>query len=256
MEMKNNKFYIFLLALLFLFPASPFFAQNRVVDNAGLLNDGEIYELERLTAQIASTYNFNLVIVTETDIGGVEPETYANNYFDKDYNGQDGCLFLQVTGSRDYWFSTSGRGIKILNSTAFDKLKSDVVKHLKEDAPAQAYTAFIRDWGIFLELDAEGKNYNFIRAYSTYMYIAAWVVSLIIALLALFNMKAKMDNVRPKTEADSFIVPGSLAFTKKNDTFLYTTVTKTKRESSSSSSGGSHGSHSGGSGHGGGGGKY
>jgi uncharacterized protein len=253
--MKKTLFFVFLLATAFLFLTVSVFAQNRVADNAKILSAGEIEELKILTAQIASKYNFELVIVTETDIGGASPMDYADDFFDyKGFIDRDGCLFLQVTGTRDYWFSTSGKGEKILNSSAYKKLKSDVVKFLKEDNPIGAYRAFINDWEEFLVLEADGKSYNFLRAYGIQLFIGGWVVSLLIALFAVYLMKVKMDNVRPKTEADSFIVPGSLVFTKKNDTFLYCTITKTERQSESSSSG----SHTGSSGrsHGGGGGKY
>jgi len=252
--MKKNRLFIFLLAVLFLFLTVPVFAQSHVSDNAGLLNIGEISELEKLTEKISSTYNFELVIVTETNIGGAEPMVYADDFFDYNgFKGRDGCLFLHVTGTRDYWFSTSGRGIKILNSTAFDKLESDVVNFLSDNDPANAYRAFISAWEEFLALDAKGKSYNFITRYALIMYIAAWIVSLIIALLAVLVMKAKMNTALPKTEADSFIIPGSLVFTNKKDAFLYSVITKTKIVKSSSSN--SHTSSSGGR-HGGGGGKY
>jgi uncharacterized protein len=253
--MKKIQFFISLLAASFLFLASPVFAQNRVFDNAGLLSADEKSGLEGLLAQVASSFNFDLVIVTERDIGGASPMDYADDFFD--YNGfidRDGCLFLQVTGTRDWHFSTSGKGIKILNSSAFNKLKGDVVKFLKKDNPSGAFEAFVIDWVEFLVLEAQGKSYNFLRAYSVQLFIGAWVVSLLIALFSVYLMKVKMNNVHPKTEADSFIVPGSLVFTKQNDTFLFCTVTKTERQSDSSSSG-SHTSSSGRS-HGGGGGKY
>jgi uncharacterized protein len=253
----KKKLFIVMMTASFLFLSFPLFAQKRIIDNAGLLSGGENSELESLAAEIALTYNFDLVIVTETSIGSASPMDYADDYFD--YNGyglggdRDGCLFLQVTGTRNYWFSTSGRGIKILNSTAYDKLESDVVKHLTSGDPAEAYRAFISAWEVFLALDAKGKSYNFITEYASMMYISSWVVSLIIAFVALMVMKAKMNTVHPKTEADRFIVPGSLAFTQKKDSFLYSAVTKTKIPDSSSS--GSHTSSSGRS-HGGGGGRY
>jgi uncharacterized protein len=254
----KKKLLTVVLAASFLFLSFPIFAQSRVVDNAGLLSGGEIAELENLLMKIASTYNFDLVIVTETNIGGASPRDYADDFFD--YKGygmgedRDGCLFLQVTESRDYWFSTSGRGIKVLNYTAYDKLEDDVVKFLKNGDPAQAYRAFIRDWEKFLALDAKGKSYNFIHKNVLSLYIGAWILSLIIALLAVFGMKAKMNNVHPKTEAGNFIIPGSLVFTLKKDSFLYSMVTKSKKAESSYSSS----SHMGSSGrsHGGGGGKY
>jgi len=68
--------------------------------------------------------------------------------------------------------------------------------------------------------------------------------------------KSKMNTALPKTEADRFIVPGSLVFTRQTDTFLYSTETRTRRaDTSSSGRGGIHTSSSGRS-HGGGGGKY
>ncbi|MDR2729738.1 MAG: TPM domain-containing protein [Treponema sp.] len=256
----KKKLFIFLPAISFLFFSFPLFAQSRVVDNAGLLSGSEIAELERLTAEIASTYNFDIVIVTEKNISGASPMDYADDFFD--YNGyglgqdRDGCLFLQVTETRDYWFSTSGRGINILNSTAYERLEQNVVKFLKNDEPAQAYLSFINDWEKFLVLDAKGKSYNFIHVHVPVIYRVAWIVSLIIGFFSVMAMKAKMNNVHPKMEANNFIIPGSLAFTQKNDIFLYSTVTKSERaESSSSSGGGSHISSSGRS-HGGGGGKY
>ena len=254
--MKKREF-TFLLAVLFLFLSIPLFAEKRVIDNAGLLSSYEISEFQTLTEYIASFYKFDLVILTETNIGGANPMDYADDYFD--YNGfkdHDGCLFLQVTGTRDYWFSTSGRGINILNSTAFDKLQTDVVKRLRNNDPAGAYRAFINDWETFLVLDAKGKSYNFITENAAIMYVVSWIVSLLIGLGVVRGMKANMKNVRPKTEADRFIIPGSLAFTGRQDTFLYSMVTKSeKADSPSSSSSGSH-TGSSGSSHGGGGGKY
>jgi len=255
MKMKKRLF-IFLLAVSFL--SFPLFAQRRVIDNAGLLTADEISVLESLAAGIALTYNFDLVIVTETSIGGANPMDYADDYFD--YNGyglggdRDGCLFLQVTETRHYWFSTSGRGIKILNSAAYNKLEKDVVGFLRNNDSAGAYRAFIGAWRIFLALDAEGKSYNFVNVYASIMYITAWVISLIIAFVAVGIMKAKMNTVHLKTKADRFIIPGSLAFTLQKDSFLYSAVTKSER-AESDSSGGSHTSSSGRS-HGGGGGRY
>jgi len=272
----KKKLFVFLLAASFLFLSSPLFAQRHVIDNAGLLSSGEIQELERLISAIASTYNFDLVILTEKNIGSTRPMDYADDYFDNNGYGlganRDGCLFLHVTQSRDYWFSTSGRGSGILKADAFKRLENDVIRFLRADDPAGAYRVFIRDWEGFLSPNANGgegslapnargKSDNVITRNAPVFYALSWVISLIIGLLAVMLMKAKMSNVRPKTEADSFIVPGSLVFTQRQDAFLYSTVTKSERKQSSSSSslssssGSSHTSSSGSS-HGGGGGKY
>ena len=251
-----------LLALVVLLVCLPvfLFAQAYVVDNAELLSSSEKADLERQLAAISSTYNFDLVIVTENSIGNAEPRDYADDFFDRGGYGLDGCLFLQVTESRDYWFSTSGRGIKILNNAAGGKLESDVLKFLRDDDPAGAYRAFINDWKTFLALDAKGRNYNFFHQWNAVLVIVGWVISLLIGFLVVQSWKAQMNTALPKKEANLYVIPGSLAFTLQQERFLYSRVTKTKQSSASSSSslsggGGARISSSGRS-HGGRGGKY
>jgi uncharacterized membrane protein YgcG len=50
-------------------------------------------------------------------------------------------------------------------------------------------------------------------------------------------MKRKMDTALPKTEADAYMIPNSLTLTQQRDSFLYSTTTKTQRQSSSHSGG-------------------
>jgi uncharacterized protein len=255
--MKMSKW---LFSALCLFLSVPLFSQNRVIYNAGLLNSDDKTQLEKSLEKIASDYGFDLVIVTEKNIGTAAPMDYADDFFD--YNGyglgenRDGCLFLQVTGSRDYWFSTSGRGIKILNSSAFNKLESSVLPFLKDDDPAGAYRTFINRWELFLALDAKGRSYNIFYAWNFVIVIIGFALSFLTGLIIVFIWKAKMNTALPKKEADFYIVSGSQSFSLKQDRFLYSSVSKSKKETSSSlGGGGSHTSSSGRS-HGGGGGKY
>ena len=230
---------LFILILLVLFSPVFLFAQ-RVVDNAGLLSASEKAELEAHLAEIASTYNFDLVIVTENSIGGAEPRTYADDFFDNNGyglgNNRDGCLFLHVTGSRDYFFSTSGRGIKILNNAAFGKLESNVLRFLRNDDPAGAYRAFVNDWYKFLALDAKGRNYNFFHRWNAVLVLVAWVIALLIGLIAVQGWKAQMNTALPQKQAAAYMVPGSLAFTAQKESFLYSRESKAKTVSSSLSS--------------------
>ena len=246
------------IAILLVFSA-PLFSQNRIVDNAGLLSSEEAANLKTMVDNIASVYSFDLVIVTEQSIGNKSPMDYADDYFD--YNGfglgeskEDGCLFLIVMGSRDYWFSTGGRGIKIFNSTAANKLEDDVLASLKNNDFYRASRSFVNNWEEFLILDAKGRTYNVIQQYHFVIVIVAWVLAFLIGFGIVQSWKAKMNTALPKREADFYIIPNSLAFTQKHDRFLYSTVTKTAKPKSSSS-GGVHTGSSGRS-HGGRGGKF
>jgi len=260
----------FCLTLLFVFFVSPAFAsiydlQGRIIDNAGLLNPQERERLLAIISSAATTYSFDMVIVTEKSIGSSSPGQYADNFFDENLYGmagmvgdRDGCLFLLVMDSRDYWFSTSGRGIKILNSAAADKLESSVVKLLREDNYYGAFNAFLINWNEFLALDAKGRNYNFFHQWNVVLVIIAWVLALLIGFIVVQTWKSAMDTVLPQTQAAAYVVSGSLAFREKKDSFLYSTVNKIKLQTQSSSSVSKGGLHTGSSGrsHGGRGGKF
>jgi len=259
--MKKNffKFYLITFILFINFPCA--YAQERIIDNAGLLNPVEKINLTNIIDSISLIYNFDLVIVTEKNIGTKTPMEFADDFFD--YNGyglgtdRDGCLFLQVTEERDYWFSTSGRGIKIFNSAVEKKLKSEIVKNLSAGNNYQAYTAFLNNWEYFLTLEAKGIRYNFIYQHNAVILIIAWLLSFGIACIVVSGWKKSMNTAIMQSQAAAYITPGSLTFKVKNDKFLYSTVTQTKIQNDDVSSGGSR-SHTSSSGrsHGGGGGKY
>jgi uncharacterized protein len=253
---------LLLLPILFLFFSVQVIALDRIVDNAGLLNASQKNELSSLIDSIAAAYDFDLVIVTETSIGNISPMNYADNFFDNNGYGlgsdRDGCIFLRVMGSRDYWFSTSGRGITILNPYAFNRLESDTGKYLGQDNYYAAFLAFIFAWDEFLDLDAQGgRSYNFFYKNNLVLVLISWLIAFGIGLIVVSTWKRGMNTALPKTQAAAYIIPGSLGFTAKNDSFLYSTVTKTKREAQSSSSSGRVATHTSSSGrsHGGGGGK-
>jgi len=258
----KTKVFKFCLPLLIVFCTPAVFTQERIIDNAGLISLQEKANLLAVIASAASTYNFDLVIVTEKNIGASDPMKYADDFFDKNGYGlgqnRDGCLFLLVTESRDYWFSTSGRGIKILTSAAGDKLENSVVKLLGEGGFYMAFLTFLLDWGEFLALDAKGRSYNFFYQWNAVLVSIAWVLALAIGFIIVQVWKNKMDTTLGQSQAEAYMVPGSLAFREKKDSFLYCIITKTKLQTQGSSSGSGKGVHTGSSGssHGGRGGRY
>jgi len=60
--------------------------------------------------------------------------------------------------------------------------------------------------------------------------LIAWVVSIAIGVGVVEFWKYKMNTVFSKHEADTYVVPNSLNFKVKTDTFLYSHVTKIKRQ--------------------------
>ena len=233
----------FLLALvLFVFLPVFIMADNlRIVDNAGVLSPQERTLLGEIADSMASAYDFDLVIVIESSIGNVSPARYADDFFDDRGYGlgqnRDGALFLHVTGSRDYFFSTSGRGIRLFNNTALDKLESDVLVQLRAGNNFQAYQAFLRNSEEFLNLEARGRNYNVIHRWNAVLVSIAWFLALVIGFLTVSIWKKQMNTALLQSQADTYVVPGSFNLKVQKDKFLYSTVTKTRRQNQSGSSG-------------------
>jgi uncharacterized protein len=256
-----------LLPILFLFFSvhvfSQGFAKERIVDNADLLSDSQKSELTNLINTISEAHNFDLVIVTETSIlgRGKSPMEFADDFFD--YNGyglgenRDGCVFLRVVNSRDYRFSTSGRGIKVLNPTALGHLESATGKYLTGNNFYEAARAYIQTWDKFLDLEAKGRNFNFFYRWNILLVLISWLVALVIGLIVISGWKQGMNTARLKTQAAAYIITKSLNFTVKKDSFLFSKVEKVKQDSQQTSLSGNRGVHTSSSGrtHGGGGGK-
>jgi len=156
-----KKIIIIVIALFLLFTFQVF-SRDRIVDNAKLLNNTQKNNITRIIDSISILYNFDLVIVTETDIGNKAPRDYADDFYDNNGYGfggnKDGCILLQVTGSRDYWVSTCGRGIELFNLFIGNKLLDDILKFLKADNPYEAYYSFINNWENILKKEAESNE--------------------------------------------------------------------------------------------------
>ena len=249
--------YFCLLQILFIFFVSiPISAKERIIDNAGLLNAQQKALLSSMADSIALTYDFDLVIVTEKSTGNIPTSRFADDFFDNNGYGfgreRDGCLFLHVTESRNYYFSTSGRGIRLLGSTALGKLEADVIRHLKAENPFEAYNAFLLNCETFLKLEAKGGSYSPVRRWDLALTAYAWLIAVIAGFIIVYIWKRKMNSALKETRSDAYIVPGSVNLKLQKEYFLYSTITKTNRENQrnptgtrTGSSGGTHGGRGG-----------
>ena len=232
------------MLIIFLSAAAFCFAQERIIDNAGVLSAIQKTALNSRINSISSKYNFDLVILTEKSVSdNISLIDYADEFFYNNGYGQgqnrDGSLFLQVTDSRDYCISNTGRGIKILNDYAFNKLESDMLKFLRSNNNYDAYNSFLSNWEEFLLLNTKwGRNYNFFYRWNIVLVIISWLIAFAIGAIVVASWKSKMNTAIAKTQASAYIVPGSLEFKVKNDTFLYSAVTKSARPENNSGAGG------------------
>jgi len=233
------------LALALVLFAVPAHALERVVDNAGLLTDRERGNLSRLADAIAAGHGFDLVILTEKNIGNLSLEAHARDFFSYSVGGnRDGAVLLVVAETGAHWlgwFDATGRANRMMTPFARNRLETTTARALGRGNHGGASRAFLQTWERFLRLDARGRSYNFLRRHNLALVAVGWVLALMIGFFIVRLWKHGMNTVLPKTHACEYVVQGSLGFKQKKDRFLYSTVTKIPRADQSSTGSGSRG---------------
>lgn len=248
----KKKAYALLLALLTLWalalPAAALSDESaglpNLVDEAGLLTDGEYADLLRDIEEISEWESFDVVIVTLPDLQGYEAEEAANLIYDENGFGyganRDGVLLLISMEDRDWAITSTGWGEQVINEDAQAYLEKRFLPDLSDGNYAAAFMAFARGCE---ELVIQAKNGEYYHApFPMFKSLAiSLVISLVIGFVVLLTLRGQLKSVGMQRGAASYVRQGSLHVTQSRELFLYRTVSRRKREKKSSSSGSSSG---------------
>lgn len=260
---------------------------DKVYDNAGILQDEDIEELQDMCVSAAKKIKLDLVIVTTNDVGGKNSEEYADDFYD--YNdfgydqGRSGILMLIDLENRNVWLSTKGIAIEYFNDDDIENTLDDIFLYMDGPDYGEAckefvrsvkrhvyevndeYYSYVKPWfeGDYTDYEEyrdsdeyTGNKEKNILSYPLVDLAIAVIVAFIVVLIMAYNQKSKMT-----ANGSTYINKNEFKIHSSRDMFLRTTVTKVKIEESSSGSsshrsgGSSHRSRSGSS-HGGGGRKF
>ena len=235
------------LVLMLLLPVAANASTQYVIDEAHLLTEHEVLELEAGCSQFRETSNMDLVFLTVDTLGGIPAMVYADDYFDTHY-GEDGILLLVAMEEREWHISTCGTAIEAFSDIDLSLMEDALVSKLSDGNYFKAFQTFLSDAEYFWcneevsDLDA-GLFYG----------VPSGAV---IALIVLFIMRSSMNTKRSQRSAGNYQVEGSFNLRRHQDFFLYSKTTKEKiPEKSNDSDSSTHTSSSGRS-HGGRGGKF
>lgn len=259
----------------------------KVVDNAELLTEEEIESLTEKATLLADTYDMDVVILTIWSLDGKTPYDYADDYYDDNGYGigpdHSGVLFLLAMESRDWYISTCGDAIYAVTDFSISVIGDAVVYSLSDGDYYGGFDCFLdllescyRSYAAGDPIDAEKGSYDDSNVYypgdeTVYyddqqqrgfgsVFFVSLVVGAVIAAVAVGVMRSAMNTKRPKNSAGDYLKSDSYHLKVHSDVFLYSRVSKVRRETSSSGSGSRGGSSvrrsSGGRRHGGGGGKF
>lgn len=257
---------VLFICLLSAVPACAAEASNiHLFDQNNHLSESQRMELENKLAAVSYKLGANIAVVIEDFDYMHEDYQYmeiADDYYDQLYvpNGPDnradgpaGALYLVAIdgGERPYkYLSTCGRVIGAINSDALDHVLDVTEVYFNDGNYYDGVIAFAD------VMDQIVTDYDNGIAYKEPYKLGIWLLiafglSFITAEIMCAVWKSQLKSVALKAGAGDYTRDGSFNVTDQRDIFLYKTVTRTVRETSSSGSG-THTSSSGVS-HGGGG---
>ncbi len=241
-------------------------AFTSVHDYEGLLTEDELLILSEKLDTISETYQCDVVIVTDSDLGGKTPTQYADDFYD--YNGfgygisRDGILLFVSLAERQWATSTCGEAIDIFTDSDLYYIEDEFTPYLSSGDFYTAFNTFadlceeeLEYHSVYGVDDYYGGGYDNHRSFQfsiKYLFIGT-IIGVVIAFIVVLIMKGQLKSVRYQSAAQNYMRNGSLNITERRDIFLYSTVSKRAKPKDSggssthrSSSGSSHGGHSGG----------
>lgn len=239
---------------------------SRVIDAADILSDREEGKLEKKIKELLEEYEFDCVIVTVDNyrnFGSNSIMSFADDFFD--YGGYgvgseyDGIIFAVSMDNREYAIVTTGFGMEaISDSYGVGWIEDDVIDDLSDGDYYKCFDKFVGDVYDFVNEAKENKPYGTgHKKFSPSVFLDNWfpaaIISLIITAMAVALLLGQMKTVLPQPAAKEYLKNYRERYSQ--DTFLYSNVTKVRRDSDSGgshgggghigSSGRSHGGHSG-----------
>ncbi|MFD1032361.1 TPM domain-containing protein [Metaplanococcus flavidus] len=236
----NNLKSVFAALLIFIFllvTGSTAFAQieQRIYDEAGLLSEGEISDLETYAAEKSREQGADFLLLTTDSTGGRPIETYMGDFFDEiaDTSGQENAVVMTIDmGSREFYVAGFGTA-----ETRLDNERAELV--IDQSAP---YMAAGEYGDAFREMASNAVRYMEYRPgvnpesifLQTWFHIAA---ALLLGGVVVGSMLYNSGGRNTTTPA-TYIDRDHTRVTRDSDRFRNKTVTRRKIPKNNNSGGG------------------
>ena len=240
-------FFVLLLTAQVVFCA--YGTKTYLADDAQLLNAQEAAKMEELLSAASEKWNVDIVVHTTDSLYGKSAMHYTDDYYDYHGYSDDGVILMVSMTERQWWISTAGKCIDIINA---DSMGKRFTAELSTGYYYDAFTAFLdgceiaMDSGYYPSASAEPQ--------SAIPLLVCVVFGIVVGLIVVLIMKGQLKTVRSQPCADNYVRQGSLQLRQCTDMFLYQNTTRRPKPQNNNRSGGHIGSS--GRSHGGGGGRF
>ena len=247
-----KKLFVFVTIVLCLsLLAAPALAEGiLLVDDADLLSYDQMVEIMDVLETTRTKYNCEVAIAAVPSLGDKDPQTFADDYFDENGYGcgddGDGILLVLSMEYRDYAITTTGKAINIFSDSDLDYIVNRILPQLGNGDYHGAFMTFARLCDEEIARSAPSTSDDFGLKIGISLGVGIFIAFIVVGV-----MRRALKSAVLQDAADNYIRQGSFNLTNQRDSFLYATVSKTRRadnnsgSSHSSSSGRSHGGSSG-----------
>lgn len=207
-------------------------------DSADLLTDQEEAELTKMLLDVSHKHQAQIIISTISSLEEGNIDWFVENLYDSMGYGygenHDGVLLLVCMEPREYRILSNGFAGNAIESGDIDAIGNAVAANLSGGNYADAFETYIDRCDYYLDGYLNGFPFKFGRNFVISLLIG-FAIGVVVALI----LKSQLKSVRKQNQAHVYVKPGSMHLTTSRDFFLYRTVSRTKKESSSSGSSGS-----------------
>lgn len=248
-------FHVFLLVFIPFTKAESVDVSEKIYDYANIIDESSENEIYNSIIEYINKYDMDMIVVTIDSNPKYSARSFADDFFD--YNGfgknssRDGILLLIDMDTREFYISTSGKGILYYDDDRIDKMLDNIYPAATSGDYSLSVKTFVNDAANYASRGVPFSNRNYvIDKNGNYVYREPihWfiiiIVSGIITAITIWIMSSKHKVVRLSSTAGEYLDKNSVNITNRQDIFLDTHTSSVYIAPSSSSSGGRSGGSS------------
>ena len=215
-----------------------------IIDEAGLLSDGDLRALERQAQSIEEAYGCGVYVVTLQDYtewyDGTLSDAIAELYHGFTLGAgpdRDGILLLLSMADRDYGLFVYGPAA----SYAFSEdgravLEGRFLSDFGADDWSAGFAHYLDGCEDFLAQAAAGEPIGPAKAPLGTCVLLGAVIGVAVALIVCLVLKARMKSVAKGSQADAYVTDRGLSLTGRSDQFSHVVTSRHKKAKESKGS--------------------
>ena len=223
-----------------------------VFDDFNVLTQDQASALEEKIAQIYQDCHVDVSVLVTADSGYPDKRVYAAEYMQQNGIGagasNNGVILLHHPDSREIWIVFRGDIQYQYDTDIQDIIIDDCKFYLRQDAFYEAYETVTEELEHSLPRAVSGKavrkmdltGEGILPSIPGFAGISFLVTAIPVFILSLFQ-KGKMKSAVPQANANVYVPVNGFRLRQKQDRFLRTVTTRTRRPKENSSGGGGGG---------------